>query len=77
MNRLYNLRSRPWILPTILVGLVASHGILFYLLRHSLISHVAVPSAIASLVVFLIVAKHLRLFAALLRYVYTVFRRRS
>ncbi len=77
MNWLYHLRSRPWILPAIVVGLVASHGILFYLLQHSPISHVAVPGAIVSLVVLLIIAKHLGVFAALLRYLYAVFRRRS
>lgn len=77
MNWLHHLRSRPWMLLAIVVGLAASHGILFYLLQHSLIPHVALPGAIVSLVVLLIIAKHLGLFAAVLRYFYAVFRRRS
>lgn len=77
MNWLHHLRSRRWMLLAIVIGLVASHGILFYLVQHSPIPRVAVPGAIASLLVLLIVAKHLGLFAALLRYFYAVFRRRS
>jgi len=56
----------------VVIGLVVVHGILFHLLRHSSTSHVAVSG-----VVLLIIAKHLGLFVALLRYLYGLFKRRS
>ena len=77
MNWPCQLRSRPWQLSSLMVGLVASHGFLFCLLKHSPIGYVAVPGAVVSLVVLLIIAKHLGVFAALLRTLYAVFRRRS
>jgi hypothetical protein len=77
MNGLHHLRSRPWMLLVVVIGLVAGHGILFYLLLHSSTSHVAVSGALLSGVALLMIAKHLGLFAALLRYLYTAFRRRS
>jgi len=56
----------------VVIGLVVVHGILFHFLRHSSTSHVAVSG-----VVLLIIAKHLGLFVALLRYWYGLFKRRS
>jgi len=56
----------------VVIGLVVVHGILFHLLRHSSTSHVAVSG-----VVLPIIAKHLGLVVALLRYLYGLFKRRS
>ena len=76
MNALSRLRSRPWLMLIILIGLVAGHAIVFYLLRHVGVSHAKVSGAVLSGVVLLVIAKHLGLFAALLRPIYGLFRRR-
>lgn len=77
MNALSHLRSRPRMLLIVLIGLVAGHAILFYLLRHSSMSLRALPSAVVAGVVLLIIAKHLRLLGALLRCLYALLRSRS
>jgi hypothetical protein len=77
MNGLQHLRSRPWMLLVVVIGLVAGHGILFYFLRHLTTSHIAVSGALLSGMILLMIAKHLGLFGPLLRYLYTAFRRRS
>ena len=75
-NRLHDLRARGWILLVLAIAFVAGHLILFQFLRHSVASHAALPSAVLVGMVILIVAKHLGLLAALLRYV-NAFCRRS
>jgi hypothetical protein len=60
----------------ILIGLVAAHPIVFYLLPHMGMSRAGVSGAVLSGVVLLVIAKHLGLFAALLRPIYGLFRRR-
>jgi len=67
MNALSHLRSRPWVMLIVLIGLVAGHAILLYLLRQRGMSHAGVSGVVASGVILLVVAKHLGLFAALLR----------
>jgi len=59
----------------ILIGLVAGHAIVFYLLRHAGMSRAGVSGAVLSGVVLLVVAKHLGLLAALLRPLRDLFRR--
>ena len=76
MNALSHSRARPWLMLIILIGLVAGHAIVFYLLRHVGMSHAGVSGAVLSGVVLLVVAKHLGLFAALLRPIHRLFRRR-
>jgi len=58
----------------ILIGLVAGHGILLYLLRQMRFPHAAVSGAVVSGVVLLVVAKHVGLLAALLRLLRDSFR---
>jgi len=77
MSGLHHLCSRPWMLPVAGISLVASHGILFYLLRRSSIPHVAASGTLVSGVVLLMIAKHLGLLAGLLRSLHALFRRRS
>jgi hypothetical protein len=60
----------------ILIGLVAGHAIVFYFLQHVGMSHAGVSGVVLSSVVLLVVAKHLGLFAALLRPIHGLFRRR-
>jgi len=59
----------------ILVGLVAVHATVFYLLRHADVRHAGVSGAVLSGVVLLVVAKHLGLFTAFLRGIHRLFRR--
>jgi hypothetical protein len=62
---------------TAVVIFVLGHMILLYALRHVTISHAAVSGVVVSGVLLLMIAKHLGLVAALLRPVYSFFRRRS
>ena len=75
MNALSHLRSQPWMILIILIGLVAGHSILLYFLQ-AVMSHAGVSGVAVSGVVLLIVAKHLGLFAALLRPLQGLFRLR-
>ena len=78
MNELHRVHSRrPWILAVVATGFVAGHLILFHALRHSGMSHVALPSAVVMGVVLLMIAKHLGLLAGLARLLHSRFRRRS
>jgi len=77
MNALSHLRSRPWIMLAVFIGLVAGHMILFYILRQAGTVYAGVSGVVVSAVVLIILAKHLGLFAALLRPLHTLFRRRS
>ena len=74
MNHLQHLRSRGWILLVVATAFIAGHLILFRVLRHSVASHVALPSAILAGVVLLVIAKHFGMFGVLLR---VLFRGRS
>jgi len=76
MNALSHLRSRPWIMLVVLIGLVTGHAILFYRLRQAGMLHAGVSGVVVSGVALLILAKHLGLFAALLRPLHGLFRRR-
>ncbi len=67
MNTLSHLRSRPWLMLIIVIGIIAGHAILLHLLRQTRMAHATVSGVIISGVVLLIVTKHLGLLAALLR----------
>jgi hypothetical protein len=58
MNVLSHLRSRPWLMLIILIGLVAGHAILLYLLRQTRMPHAGVWGVVVSGVVLLVVARH-------------------
>lgn len=64
---LSRLSARPWILVAAIVVLIAAHGLVFYLLRHLLLS-----ATLASGLIILIVIKHLGMFSSL----YAVLRKR-
>ena len=70
MNRLPDLfaRRRVWLLPGLLIVLLAGHGVILYYLS----SHVMLSAAALSAVIFLLVIEH----AGLLGRVYALFRRR-
>jgi hypothetical protein len=70
MNGLHNVRSRPWMLIAAVIGFLAVHGSLFYILRHSRMSHVAVSGTVISGVVLLMIAKHVGLLASVLRWLF-------
>jgi hypothetical protein len=76
VNAPSHLRSRPWMMFIVLIGLVAGHGILLYLLRERGISHAGISGVVASGVILLAVAKHLGLFAFLHRPLHGLCRRR-
>jgi hypothetical protein len=76
MSVLSHLRSRRWVMLLVLIGLVVGHAMLLYRLRHAGMSHAGVSGAVLSGVILLVVAKHLGLFAALLRPIHGLFRRR-
>ena len=76
MTALSLLRSRPWTMPVVLAGLVAVHAILFQIVRRTGMSHAGVSGALISGLVLLIIAKHLGLFAGLLRALHGRFRQR-
>ena len=77
MNEVHYLRSRPWPLAVVVIGLVAGHLILFHVLRHSHVSHIALPPAVVVGLVLLMIAKHVGILAALLRSLHVRFRRRT
>jgi len=77
MNRLHHLASRPWVMLTAAVGFLGAHLILFYVLRRSYSSHVALPGAVVVGAALLIIAKHPGLLAALLRPLRSFLRSRS
>jgi len=77
MNALFHLRSRPWVMLLALLGVAAGHAIFFYVLRHAPMPHFAVSGIVLWGLILLIFAKHLGLFAALLRTLLHVFLRRS
>ena len=76
MSVLSSLRSRPWMMLLVSIGLVVSHAILLYRVREAGMSHAGISGVVVLGVVVLVVAKHLGLFAALLRSLHGVFRRR-
>jgi hypothetical protein len=76
MNALSHWRSRPRMILMVLIGLVAGHAILLYVLRQTGMSHAGVSGVVVSGLVLLVVAKHLGLLAALVRAVHGLFRRR-
>jgi len=73
MNGLRHVRARPWTLGGLVIGFVAGHVILFYVLRHAGVPHAAVSGAVVLGIVLLMIAKHLGLLAGL----FAFFRRRS
>jgi hypothetical protein len=77
MNEVHYLRSRPWTLAVVVIGFVAGHLILFHVLRHSRVSHVALPTAVVVGLVLLMIAKHVGILAALLRSLHVRLRRRT
>ena len=77
MNALFHLRFRPWVMLILVIGLIAGHSILVYVLRRPAMSHAGVSGVVVVTgVVLLVVAKHLGLFAALLRSLHGLFRSR-
>jgi hypothetical protein len=62
------LLSRPWMLPVAVVALIAGHVILYYSLRHTILS-----AAVVSGVIILVAIKHLGFLSPL----YALFRLRS
>ncbi len=76
MNALSHFRFRPRMTLIVFIGLVAGHAIFFYVAREAGMPHGAVPGGIVLAVAGLIVAKHVGLFAALLRSLHSLFRRR-
>ena len=68
MNRHIRLRKRVWMLPLLVVALIAGHAILYYVVSHKVLS-----AAVASGVIVLVVVKHLGLLGPL----YALLRRRS
>ena len=77
MNEFHYLRSRPWTLAVVVIWFVAGHLILFHVLRHSRVSHIALPTAVVVGVVLLMITKHVGMLAALLRSLHVRFRRRT
>ena len=77
MNRLRALRSRGWALALVAIAFVATHLILFHVLRRSGSSHIALPSAVVSGVVLIVLAKHAGLVVGFLRIFRNRCRRRS
>jgi membrane protein YdbS with pleckstrin-like domain len=69
MGRHIRARRRFWILPILLVVLLAGHGVILYYVA----SHVMVSAAVLSSAVILLVLKHV----GLLGPVYALFRRRG
>lgn len=64
-------RLRPWMLLVGAIGLVAGQVVLYYVL-----SYMALPAALVSGVIGLVVLKHLGLLTVLLGPLYVLFRRR-
>ena len=77
MNGLRHLRSQPWALLVVVIGLVAGHLIFLDFLWHAGVSRAAMSGVVVSGLILLVIAKHLGLVAALLGSLYTRFRRRS
>ena len=76
MHGLRHLRFRPWKLAVVVIGLVAVHLIVLWLLKHAGLSRGLAAGAVVSGVVLLVLAKHLGLLGALLGPLYTLFKRR-
>jgi hypothetical protein len=68
VNRHIRLRKRVWVLPLLIVALLAGHAILYYVVSHKVLS-----AAVASGVIGLVVIKHLGLLGPF----YALLRRRS
>jgi hypothetical protein len=68
MNRHIHLPKRVWIIPLLVVALIAGHAILYYAMSHKVLS-----GAVASGVIVLVVIKHLGLLGPF----YALLRRRS
>ncbi len=68
MNRHIRLPKRVWMLPLLVVALIAGHAILYYATSHKVLS-----GAVASGVIVLVVIKHLGLLGPF----YSLLRRRS
>jgi hypothetical protein len=56
------LLSRPWLLAVAVMALIAGHGIIYYILRHTILS-----TAVVSGLIILVVIKHLGLLSPLFR----------
>jgi hypothetical protein len=62
------LLTRSWMLPVAVVAMIAGHGIVYYILRHTML-----PATVVSGVIIFVVIKHLGLLSPL----YALLRRRS
>ena len=72
-----HISSRPRTILIVLIAFVAAHAILFYLTRQTGISRVRLSGVLVSGVIVLVIAKHLGLFAALVRFLHGLLLRRS
>jgi membrane protein YdbS with pleckstrin-like domain len=68
IDRHFRLRKRVWMLPLLVVALIAGHAILYYAVSHKVLS-----AAVASGAIVLVVIKHLGLLGPF----YALLRRRS